>query len=190
MAKAPSKTRTETSGPSRLADASEADCMGPPWRWVRFPWRAETIATVLLGGKAKSASSFPLPSCRGGGAADKVKRLLAEILTEHRQRASAGRERLPWATPAGARPVSPGCRGRGRARRGGERVPPGDGDGPAPRDDRPALPVSRRGLVELGAALRLRRQLVYHPPGEGGQAALLLGEPPPLITVGRQGSHA
>src|SRR5262245_28721113 len=190
MAKAPSKTRTETSGPSRLADASEADCMGPPWRWVRFPWRAETIATVLLGGKAKSASSFPLPSCRGGGAADKVKRLLAEILTEHRQRASAGGGRLAWAAPAGARLVSPGCPRPRRARRVWDRVAPLDGDGPSPRDDRPALHVYLLGLVEFEAALRLQRQLVYHASGEEGQAALLLCEHPPLITVGRQGSHA
>ena len=53
-----------------------------------------------------------------------------------------------------------------------------------------ALHVYLLGLVEFEAALQLQRQLVYHASGADAQAALLLCEHPPLITVGRQGSHA
>src|SRR5262245_18878833 len=37
MAKAPSRTRTGTSGRSRPAEETGADCMGPPWRWGPLP---------------------------------------------------------------------------------------------------------------------------------------------------------
>jgi lipoyl(octanoyl) transferase len=53
-----------------------------------------------------------------------------------------------------------------------------------------ALHVYLLGLVEFEAALQLQRRLVYHASGADPQAALLLCEHPPLITVGRQGSLA
>jgi lipoyl(octanoyl) transferase len=53
-----------------------------------------------------------------------------------------------------------------------------------------ALHVYLLGLVEFEAGLRLQRQLVYHASGGEDQPALVLCEHPPLITVGRQGSHA
>jgi len=59
-----------------------------------------------------------------------------------------------------------------------------------PAGSGPALHVYLLGLVEFEAALRMQRQLVYHASDTDGQAALLLCEHPPLITVGRQGSHA
>src|SRR5262249_19904226 len=46
------------------------------------------------------------------------------------------------------------------------------------------------GSVEFEAALALQRRLVYQVAGEPHQAAVLLCEHPPLITVGRQGSRA
>src|SRR5436309_14764958 len=46
------------------------------------------------------------------------------------------------------------------------------------------------GTVEFDAALALQRQLVYHVGGEREQAALVLCEHPPAITVGREGSRA
>jgi len=54
----------------------------------------------------------------------------------------------------------------------------------------PALHVYLLGLVDFDAALRVQRHLVYHVSGERDQGALVLCEHPPLITVGRQGSHA
>src|SRR6266567_9392054 len=62
-----------------------------------------------------------------------------------------------------------------------------EGVSPAPQ---PGLHVYLLGLVEFEAALRLQRLLVYQASGEPAQAALVLCEHPPLITVGRQGSHA
>ena len=53
-----------------------------------------------------------------------------------------------------------------------------------------ALHAYLLGLVDFEACLRLQRQLVYHASGGEDQAALVLCEHPPLITVGRQGSHA
>jgi lipoyl(octanoyl) transferase len=46
------------------------------------------------------------------------------------------------------------------------------------------------GAVEFGAALALQRQLAYHVSGDREQAALILCEHPPAITVGREGSRA
>jgi lipoyl(octanoyl) transferase len=46
------------------------------------------------------------------------------------------------------------------------------------------------GAVEFEAALAFQRRLVYHVAGDPTQAALVLCEHPPLITVGRQGSRA
>src|SRR5437764_98261 len=54
----------------------------------------------------------------------------------------------------------------------------------------PALHVYLLGLVDFEAALRVQRHLVYHVSGERDEGALVLCEHPPLITVGRQGSHA
>jgi lipoyl(octanoyl) transferase len=44
------------------------------------------------------------------------------------------------------------------------------------------------GTVPFEAALRLQRQLVYRISGDRTQAALVLCEHPPLVTVGRQGN--
>jgi lipoyl(octanoyl) transferase len=55
---------------------------------------------------------------------------------------------------------------------------------------RPALQAYLLGAVGFEAALALQRRLVYDVGGDRGQAALVLCEHPPLITVGRQGSHA
>lgn len=54
----------------------------------------------------------------------------------------------------------------------------------------PALQVYLLGPVEFEAALALQRLLVYHVGGSRDQAALVLCEHPPLITVGRHGSWA
>src|SRR5262249_46537675 len=53
-----------------------------------------------------------------------------------------------------------------------------------------ALQVYLLGTVDFDAALALQRQLVYQVAGERDQAALILCEHPPTITVGRQGSRA
>ncbi len=53
-----------------------------------------------------------------------------------------------------------------------------------------ALQAYLLGTVEYGAALALQRQLVYHVTGDRDQAALVLCEHPPVITVGREGSRA
>src|SRR5262249_20903219 len=53
-----------------------------------------------------------------------------------------------------------------------------------------ALQAYLLGSVEFEAALALQRRLVYQVAGEPHQAAVLLCEHPPLITVGRQGSRA
>lgn len=52
------------------------------------------------------------------------------------------------------------------------------------------LQVYLLGSVEFEAALALQRRLVYQVSGALEQAALILCEHPPLITVGRQGSRA
>src|SRR5712692_8523012 len=46
------------------------------------------------------------------------------------------------------------------------------------------------GSVEFGAALDLQRLLAYQVAGDRDQAALILCEHPPHITIGRQGSRA
>jgi lipoyl(octanoyl) transferase len=53
-----------------------------------------------------------------------------------------------------------------------------------------ALQAYLLGTVDFDAALSLQRQLVYHVGGDRNQAALVLCEHPPAITVGRQGSRA
>src|SRR5438270_12839658 len=53
-----------------------------------------------------------------------------------------------------------------------------------------ALQVYLLGTVEFEALLRLQRRLHYEISGDRGQAALVLCEHPPLITVGRHGSRA
>ncbi len=52
------------------------------------------------------------------------------------------------------------------------------------------LQVYLLGAVEFDAALALQRRLAYEVAGDRNRAALVLCEHPPLITVGRQGSHA
>src|SRR5262245_61745678 len=59
---------------------------------------------------------------------------------------------------------------------------------PAPADS--VLQVYLLGAVDFEAALSLQRRLVYEVTGDRACAALVLCEHPPLITVGRQGSHA
>jgi lipoyl(octanoyl) transferase len=52
----------------------------------------------------------------------------------------------------------------------------------------PVLQAYLLGSVDFEAALVLQRRLVYEVSGDRDQAALVLCEHPPLITVGRQGS--
>lgn len=54
----------------------------------------------------------------------------------------------------------------------------------------PLLQVYLLGSVEFEAVLALQRLLHYQIAGQREQAALILCEHPPLITVGRQGSRA
>lgn len=54
----------------------------------------------------------------------------------------------------------------------------------------PVLLAYLLGSVDFEAALGLQRQLVYYITGDRSQAALILCEHPPLITVGRHGSSA
>jgi lipoyl(octanoyl) transferase len=53
----------------------------------------------------------------------------------------------------------------------------------------PALQAYLLGSVDFGAALDLQRLLAYQVAGDRGQAVVILCEHPPLITIGRQGSH-
>jgi lipoyl(octanoyl) transferase len=53
-----------------------------------------------------------------------------------------------------------------------------------------ALQVYLLGTVDFEAALTLQRRLAYEVAGDRGRAALIVCEHPPLISVGRQGSHA
>jgi lipoyl(octanoyl) transferase len=46
------------------------------------------------------------------------------------------------------------------------------------------------GTVDFEAALLLQRRLAYEVAGDRSQAALVLCQHPPVITVGRQGSHS
>ena len=52
------------------------------------------------------------------------------------------------------------------------------------------LQVYLLGTVDFEAALLLQKRLLYDVSGDRGQAALMLCEHPPLITVGRHGSRA
>jgi lipoyl(octanoyl) transferase len=54
----------------------------------------------------------------------------------------------------------------------------------------PALQAYLLGRVDFRAALGFQRRLHFDVCGDRSQAALILCEHPPLITVGRQGSHA
>jgi lipoyl(octanoyl) transferase len=56
--------------------------------------------------------------------------------------------------------------------------------------DDAALQVYLLGLVDFDAVLRLQRRLHYEISGDRTQAALILCEHPPTISVGRQGSRA
>jgi lipoyl(octanoyl) transferase len=58
-----------------------------------------------------------------------------------------------------------------------------------PRDDTAVLQAYLLGSVEFGAALDLQRLLAYQVAGDRDQAALILCEHPPIITLGRQGSR-
>jgi len=53
-----------------------------------------------------------------------------------------------------------------------------------------ALQVYLLGMVDFESLLRCQRRLHYEISGDSGQAALILCEHPPLITVGRHGSRA
>lgn len=53
-----------------------------------------------------------------------------------------------------------------------------------------ALRIYLLGRVDFDAALRLQRRLVFEVSGDRKQAALILCEHPPTITVGREGSHS
>src|SRR5260221_213221 len=56
-------------------------------------------------------------------------------------------------------------------------------------DSDKALQVYLLGSVEFEDALALQRLLAFQTVGDAGSSALILCEPPPLITVGRQGSR-
>ncbi len=53
-----------------------------------------------------------------------------------------------------------------------------------------ALQVYLLGTLDFEAMLRFQRRLHYEVSGDRTQAALVLCEHPPLITVGRHGSRA
>lgn len=53
-----------------------------------------------------------------------------------------------------------------------------------------ALQVYLLGTLDFDTALRFQRRLHYEISGDRTQAALVLCEHPPLVTVGRQGSYA
>jgi lipoyl(octanoyl) transferase len=55
--------------------------------------------------------------------------------------------------------------------------------------DESALQVYLLGLVDFADALDFQRLLAYQVGGDRDQAALILCEHPPLITIGRQGSQ-
>lgn len=63
-----------------------------------------------------------------------------------------------------------------------------DGKAIKPRSDS-ALQVYLLGAVDFDAALLFQRRLHYEISGDREQAALIVCEHPPLITVGRQGSR-
>jgi len=54
----------------------------------------------------------------------------------------------------------------------------------------PALQVYLLGSIEFEAALALQKRLAYEAAGDRDQAALILCEHPPVLTVGRQGSRS
>jgi lipoyl(octanoyl) transferase len=57
------------------------------------------------------------------------------------------------------------------------------------RASSPALQAYLLGRVEFQAALAFQRRLAYQAAGDRTQAALIICEHPPIITVGRQGSR-
>src|SRR5262249_32813732 len=59
-----------------------------------------------------------------------------------------------------------------------------------PRAADTTLQVYLLGTVEFDAALAPQRRLVSEGAGDRSRGALVLGEHPPLITVGRRGSRA
>jgi lipoyl(octanoyl) transferase len=61
---------------------------------------------------------------------------------------------------------------------------------PAPKAADSSLQVYLLGMVEFEAALSLQRRLGYQVSGAPEDAALILCEHPPLISVGRQGSRS
>jgi lipoyl(octanoyl) transferase len=61
---------------------------------------------------------------------------------------------------------------------------------PGEGSDGPILRAYLLGMLDFEAALALQRRLVYEVSGDRSQAALLLCEHPPIITVGRHGSRA
>src|SRR5262245_2663599 len=52
-----------------------------------------------------------------------------------------------------------------------------------------ALQVYLLGSVDYGAMLRFQHRLVYEISGDRSRSLLILCEHPPLISVGREGSH-
>jgi len=62
-------------------------------------------------------------------------------------------------------------------------------DGFEPETDHAALQVYLLGALDFDAALLLQRRLHYDISGDRSQAALILCEHPPMVTVGRQGSR-
>ncbi len=56
--------------------------------------------------------------------------------------------------------------------------------------DETVLQIYLLGVVDFEAALLFQRRLHYEVMGNRQQAALILCEHPPLVTVGREGSHA
>lgn len=60
----------------------------------------------------------------------------------------------------------------------------------AARAAEPALEAWLLGRVEYGLCLDLQERLVAEAAADGGKVALLLCEHPPVLTIGRRGSHA
>ena len=61
---------------------------------------------------------------------------------------------------------------------------------PAPVRADFALQVYLLGVVDFDAVLRFQRRLQFDVSGDRGQAALIVCEHPPVVTVGRQGHYA
>src|SRR5262249_16848722 len=127
-----------------------------------------TLTFTGTGGPAALPGARPLRT--GGALREKKKDIPLSFFPACRPRGTAGKVRAN------------ADHGFGKKDRGPEEAPLGS-NGAA------VLKVSLLGPVDFEAALALQRLLVYQVAGDRSGAALLLCEPPPVITVGREGSR-